>query len=148
MKTLETQIDIDAPASLVWQVLTDFAAYPQWNPFITEIIGTAYESSRLKVRIVPPGKSGMTFKPMVLKAIPNQELTWLGHLFVPGLFDGLHQFRIEDRETFTRFYQSETFTGLLVNLFGQKMFDATQQGFGAMNAALKERCTHIQGASA
>ena len=29
----------------VWQVLTDFAHFPDWNPFIREIIGTVMEGS-------------------------------------------------------------------------------------------------------
>ncbi|RLQ23056.1 hypothetical protein DWB85_03500 [Seongchinamella sediminis] len=24
-------VEIDAPAELVWQVIVDFASYPQWN---------------------------------------------------------------------------------------------------------------------
>ena len=34
-KQLRTHIDIHASPERVWQVLTDFAAYPDWNPFIT-----------------------------------------------------------------------------------------------------------------
>jgi len=37
----------------------------------------------------------MTFRPTILKAEPNRELRWLGHLLVPGLFDGEHIFTIE-----------------------------------------------------
>ena len=37
----------------------------------------------------------MRFKPRVLKAEPNRELRWLGHLGIPGLFDGEHIFTIE-----------------------------------------------------
>ena len=37
----------------------------------------------------------MTFKPRVLNAEPERELRWLGHLLVPGLFDGEHSFTIE-----------------------------------------------------
>src|SRR5688572_13505176 len=29
-------IDIAAPAKTVWEVLVDFAAFPAWNPFITQ----------------------------------------------------------------------------------------------------------------
>ena len=37
MKELRSQIEIEAPADRVWQVLTDFATYPEWNPFIRRV---------------------------------------------------------------------------------------------------------------
>jgi uncharacterized protein YndB with AHSA1/START domain len=33
--TISTTVDIDAPKQLVWDVLTDFAAYHEWNPDIS-----------------------------------------------------------------------------------------------------------------
>jgi hypothetical protein len=57
---LHTAIDIDATPERVWEVLTDFAAYPQWNPFM-EITGTPRVGERLKVRLQPSGGRGMTF---------------------------------------------------------------------------------------
>jgi uncharacterized protein YndB with AHSA1/START domain len=38
-KQLRAQIDIHASPQRVWQVLTDFGAYPQWNPFMTRADG-------------------------------------------------------------------------------------------------------------
>ena len=82
----------------------------------------------------------MNFRPKVLKAEPNRELRWLGHLVVPGLFDGEHIFVIEplgpDR---VRFIQREIFTGLLVPLFARGLDADTQRGFEEMNKALKVR---------
>src|SRR3712207_6134529 len=94
MKELHSEIEIDAPAERVWRLITDFASYPRWNPFIRTISGEPTTGKRLEVRIEPPGGRGMTFKPKVLKAEPNRELRWLGHLLVPGLFDGEHSFTI------------------------------------------------------
>jgi len=37
--TITTSVEIDAPKQLVWDVLTEFSAYPEWNPY-TEIEGT------------------------------------------------------------------------------------------------------------
>lgn len=140
MKELHTEIEIDAPAERVWHLLTDFASYPRWNPFIRSIDGRPIPGERLEVRLEPPGGRGMTFKPEVLKADPERELRWLGHLLVPGLFDGEHSFTIrplaEDR---VRFVQREEFKGLLVPLFARSLDANTRRGFEQMNAALKER---------
>ena len=140
MKELHSQIEINASAERVWRLLTDFASYPQWNPFIRSISGHPAPGERLQARIEPPGGRGMTFKPKVLSAEPNRELRWLGHLLVPGLFDGEHSFTIQPLEdNRVRFIQREVFKCLLVPLFARSLDTNTQQGFEEMNHALKER---------
>ena len=140
MKELHSEIQIDAPAERVWELLTDFDSYPQWNPFIRKISGQPAPGERLDVRIEPPGGRGMTFKPKVLNAEPNGSLRWLGQLLVPGLFDGEHSFTIEPlEENRVRFVQREAFKGLLVPLFARSLETNTQRGFEEMNRALKER---------
>ena len=140
MKKLHSEIEIDAPAEHVWHLLTDFASYPQWNPFIRRISGEPTKGERLEARIEPPGGRGMTFKPKVLNAEPNRELRWLGHLLVAGLFDGEHSFTIQPlEENRIRFIQREAFKGLLVPLFARSLETNTQRGFEEMNRALKER---------
>jgi hypothetical protein len=81
----------------------------------------------------------MTFKPAVRAVEPNRELRWLGHLLVPGIFDGEHRLRIEPLEGGrSRFVQSERFRGALVG-FANRTLARTEAGFGQMNAALKAR---------
>ena len=140
MKVLHPEIEIDAPAERVWHLLTDFASYPQWNPFIRNISGQPTKGERLEVRLEPPGGRGMTFKPEVLNAEPNRELRWLGHLLMPGLFDGEHSFIIQPlEEDRVRFVQREAFKGVLVPIFARSLEANTQRGFEEMNRALKER---------
>src|SRR5215204_3989431 len=113
VKELHSEIQIDAPAERVWELLTDFASYPQWNPFIRNISGQPATGERLRVRLVPPGGRGMTFKPRVLNSEPNREFRWLGHLLMSGLFDGEHSFTIQPLdENRVRFVQRETFEGM------------------------------------
>ncbi len=135
---IETGIEIAAPAARVWTLLTDFAGMPAWNPFIRSISGIPAPGERLSVLIAPPGKSAMRFRPVVLALRPERELRWRGHLIVPGLFDGEHYFLLEpvgpDR---TRLTHGENFSGLLVGLF-RGALAATEAGFTAMNAALKQ----------
>jgi hypothetical protein len=140
MNQLHTEIEIDAPAERVWGVLTDFASYPQWNPFIRSISGEPNIGGRLEVRLEPPESRGITLRPKVLSAEPNYQLRWLGHLLVPGLFDGEHSLTIEAlEENRVRFVQSEAFRGLLVPLFARSLNNNTRRGFEEMNRALKER---------
>jgi hypothetical protein len=61
VRTIETWIDISAPAERIWNVLIHFDDYPVWNPFVTRIVGVPREGSKLQVQIKPPGRSGMTF---------------------------------------------------------------------------------------
>ena len=139
MRLIRTEIQITAPAARVWSILTDFKSYPSWNSFIQEIAGKAEVGALLTVKIVPPGHKPMTFKPRVLAAAPNRELRWLGRIMLPGLFDGEHSFELSDNSQSCLFRQSEEFSGILVPLMGAKMFEATRQGFMAMNDALRKR---------
>lgn len=142
MHAVRTHIDIAAPASRVWQVLTDFDAYPQWNPFIVSIKGMPETGAVLRNVIVNNG-STMRFRPTVRAAVPGRELRWLGRLGLPGLLDGEHSFLIEETGPGSvRLTQAETFTGALVAVpFVRRKLDV-HDAFAAMNSALKQRAEH------
>ncbi len=137
---LHTEIEIDAAPDRVWSILTDFAAYPEWNPFIRFIRGTAEQGARLEMRIQPSGAKGMTFRPTVVVADAGREFRWLGRVLLPGLFDGEHRFVLEPIAAGkVRFQQSERFSGILVPIFRCSLDGDTKRGFEEMNLALKAR---------
>lgn len=139
MSNIHTEIEIDAPAETVWAVLTDFGAFPAWNPFIQEIDGPLETGARLRVRLVPPGGKGITLRPKVLAATAPHDLRWLGRLGLPRIFDGEHHFEITTLEHGrVRFVQAEKFRGVLVP-FLRGVLRQTAAGFEEMNAALKAR---------
>lgn len=142
MRRVQSEIEIDASAERVWEVLMDFDAYPEWNPFIKEISGVAEEFEQLNVRLQPPGGMETKFKPRIVKLEPNRELRWRGKPFLPGLFDGEHAFLIHPLgPEKVRLEQGEAFGGILVPVLGFLfgVFEKTAQGFYEMNQALKER---------
>jgi len=144
MKELHSRIEINASEERVWGILTDFASYPQWNPFIRSISGELKMGERLKVRLEPPDSRGITLRPTVLSAEPNRQLRWVGHLLVPGLFDGEHSLATEPlEENRVRFVQHEAFKGMLVRLLARSLDTNTLRGFEEMNEALKERAEAI-----
>lgn len=140
MNELYSEIEIKATAEQVWQILTNFADFPQWNPFLRRAEGTFEVGAKFEVEIQPPEGSGMTFKPTFIKVDPNRELRWLGHLFFTGLFDGEHIFTIEPMDTNRiKFIQREEFRGILASLMLRFIGKNTLRGFEAMNQALKDK---------
>jgi hypothetical protein len=138
--TIHTEIGIGAPAPAVWAILTDTAKWPEWNPFMTLKAGRLVVGERLVVEIRPPGKPAATFKPTVTKLEPGRELRWLGHLGVPGIFDGEHGFRVAAEDVGRcHLEQFETFGGILSRPVLWYVGAASKAGFEAMNRALKAR---------
>jgi hypothetical protein len=144
-KQLRAHIDIHATPQQIWQILTDFAAYPQWNPFMTRAAGTPHPGQRLRIRLQPVGGRAVTFRPTVLEATPGRELRWLGHLLVPRIFDGEHQFTIQPLgDGQVRLIQQEDFRGLLVPLLAASLDRRYLPAFQQMNQALKRRAEQPQ----
>jgi hypothetical protein len=141
-KRIVTTVTIEAPPEQVWAALTDFGAYAEWNPFITQASGNAAPGERLKLRMQPENGRAMTFRPRVLVADAARELRWLGSLGVRGLFDGEHFFVLRplpgDR---TELVHGEEFRGVLVGLVGATVHGA-EASFKRFNAALAHRATH------
>jgi hypothetical protein len=138
MKSLHTEIEINAAPEKVWSLLTDFSNISNWNPFMEKAVGKIEKGQEIEVLLHPPGGKAMTFKPTLIKVEENKELRWLGHLFFKGLFDGEHYFKIEPLgENRVRFVQGEEFKGILVPLLMGMIGDNTRLGFESMNKALK-----------
>ena len=140
MDEIITDIEIDGSPEAVWAVLTDFEAYPEWNPAM-EIDGDAVEGDRLEVTMDYENMRKMTFNPRVLVSDRPTELRWQGRLFVSGLYDGEHRFELtplDDGER-TRLTQAETFRGVLVGFINRRIGDDVEAGFNQVNEALKRR---------
>ncbi len=138
MGDVNTEIIINSSKEKVWKILVDFKKYPEWNPFVREVIGTAKVSEKLKVYVKPENGRGMRFTATLIKVEMNKELRWVGHMLFPGLLDGEHIFIIKPiGKNKIRFIHSERFSGLLSFLGGLNKL--TREGLRAMNLALKSR---------
>jgi hypothetical protein len=136
MRTVSSTIEIDAPPAEVWAVLTDLAAYPQWNPLFPEAGGQIAVGERLTLASRPTVGRAMTIRPKVLAVQPGAELRWASSL--PGIIGGEHSFTLTAVGSGTHLVQSETFRGLLVPFSG-KTIAAAEADFAALNHALKQR---------
>jgi len=142
MLELQTETEIDAPVERVWHVLMDFAAYPEWNPFIRSVQGEPAVGSRLEVELGASGTRPMRFRPTVKVVVPNREFRWLGHLGIRGLFDGEHIFELTPLNSrSTRFVQRERFRGIFLPFLARRLEQDVRRGFEEMNRALRERAS-------
>lgn len=136
-------MDIDSSPEKVWQVLTDFGHYRDWNPFIRDITGKLNEGSRLEIQISTSTKKTRKYRPVLTKIEPNREMRWLGKAFLPGLFDGEHILtlqRLENNQV--RLVHREIFRGIGVSLAGSRLDFEIRRKFEEMNSALKKKIEH------
>ena len=139
MKSLHAAVEIDAPAERVWQVVSDFARYCDWNPFIVRSAGEPRVGERLDITIAAPGMKPVSFRPRVLDVEPGRLVRWKGEFKLPGLFDGRHALIVDPLDGGrSRITTHEDVTGILLP-FVSKVPAASQQGFDLMARAVKER---------
>ena len=134
--TLQASVVIHATPRQVWAVLTDQAAYPRWNPFITSSTGPFRVGATLTNRM-HDATGNTTFTPVVQVVDPGRELQWIGRVGPGGIFDGEHTFTIRQiRPGLVLFTQREDFTGIAVPFYQGHLHADTLPQFRAMNAAL------------
>ena len=134
--SVQTEIEIDAPAKDVREVLLNFGDYPKWNPFIVKVDGTVAQGSKVRVTVKPVGKDPLSGDTIVT-SLTDTRLAWTGSLPFPGLFRGNHEFIIEDQgSNKTMFYQNEKMSGIIIPFVD---FKPEAKGFVLMNEALKKQ---------
>lgn len=144
MKSINTEIIINASAETVWQILMDFEKHPEWNPFIKKLTGEAKVGQKLRVEIQPPGQKVSTFTPKVLTVDQHKHFCWRGALIASFVFAGSHHYEIEELEpNKIKFKHYEDFTGLLAGMIMKKIGAATTEGFQQMNEAIKAKAEAV-----
>jgi hypothetical protein len=140
MHQIKTEIEIESTPEHVWSILSNFLEYPQWNPFIRSVQGSVEKGQQLTISVQLRRERTVTARPTVLTAKPNQELRWIAHYFLPGVFDSEHYFQIlplsPDR---VKFVHGEKWLGVLIRFAKSTLDRDIKSGFMAMNQALKAR---------
>ena len=139
MREIRTKIDIKAAPEDVWNVLMDFDAYSEWNPFVVSIDGSSATGDRLTAQLQLEGKKPMKISPIVQENEAPGRFSWLGVMGSAGLFSGYHQFELEETEDGTRFHHYEEFSGALAPIVLRMIQKPTTRGFEKMNRALRSR---------
>lgn len=140
MKNLETEIIINASKEKVWQVLSDFNNYKNWNPFIKDSKGEMKVGGEL-FNTIYIGEKKNVFNPTIIEVSPNKSFAWLGSVYFYYFFSGRHYFEIQEiAENQVKLIHGEDFNGIISTYVFNKIGEKTKKGFIKMNEALKVEC--------
>ena len=132
---------INAPAETVWEVLTDFAKYPDWNPFTVRAESSLEIGAPVDLYI-PRGKSMMK-QSFVLEVFdPPREIAWrLPKMLHKSVFNAYRTQKVVPVDAERCTYQtSDTFDGWIAGKLYSSQGDWVRRNFNKLATALKERC--------
>ncbi|MBN1825815.1 MAG: SRPBCC domain-containing protein [Candidatus Eisenbacteria bacterium] len=131
-------IEIDASPSAVWEILTRFEGYAEWNPYYRWAIGVAEKGAGLRLYATPAGLRPFTFRPRVVFIRPEREMRWTGPIRPFGLLHGEQTFRLEPiGSEQTRLTQEMRLRGPLFRFGGKDLVSRIGEGMEAMNRAMR-----------
>jgi hypothetical protein len=136
MKRFSTAITIRARPEIIWALLTNAAAYPQWNSTVEKIDGIIAPGGRVTVHA--KSAPGRAFPLKVTTFLPPQRMVWAGGMPL-GLFTGTRCFSLMPTASGnTGFAMDETYSGLLAPLITKSIPDL-QPAFDTFAVDLKRR---------
>lgn len=140
MPVYRTTFPIAASAEVVWDVLTDFARYPEWNPSLPSISGELQPGNTVSLTLAMPGRPSPKLKATFGDVEPGRRLTWHGNAGADWIFAGTREFLIDAQpDGSVHFTHVEDVRGLLFPLFRAVMGSAIQRHHEGLNVALTER---------
>lgn len=139
-------IDIAAPARRVWEVLTGFPAYSEWNPYLVRIEGEARAGAEIMVTSRPGGDGPEMTQPILVVSVdPLHAMRWEGGLPDRSQFLGDHWFELQPTaDGATRLHHYEHFSGALADAIIGQHGDRIRTSFELFNTALKARAEQLR----
>lgn len=133
------QVEIDAPAQVVWDILVDLKNYHEWNPFTERVESTLVLGDKVDL-YVRLGKQNKIQTEQVREVSPPNTLSWGMTMGLDFLLKALREQKLETvTEDKCVYFSTDAFQGLLtplvVMLYGEKI----RVGFNEMAYALKKR---------
>lgn len=138
MREIRTEIEIAAPLTKVWSILTDFDNWKEWNPICDQASGVVSPGSKLSMTMsCGDGKEGNKYSPVVTNVEEPKSFRWRATMMAGFLFTNDKIFELEETGSGTRLVHIEAFSGILVPLFWGKMEKNIVPMLESVNDALK-----------
>jgi len=140
MREIRSEIDIAAPPTTVWGILTDFEKWQTWNPIVKQVRGVATRNSKINVNM--RGKGGQEGQHYVATITTFEEplfFRWRARMMADFLFANDKVFELKETPAGTKLVHTEAFSGILVSLFWSKLNQQVPSMLKTMNEALKKK---------
>ena len=139
MREIRTEIEIAAPPTKVWSILTDFDNWKNWNSIVNQVSGVASLGSELSVTMRgDDGKDGPKYMPIVTNFEEPKFFRWRGKMMAEFLFTNDKVFELEETSSGTRLIHKEFFSGMMVPMMWGQFDKGVPPMLNSMNAALKK----------
>ncbi len=145
---VEDTLEIAAPASVVFDVLTIRDEWVRWSTMlVSRESGAIREGTRLALGLRTP-EASYDFEAVVTAFTSGAVFEWLARTGVPGVMDGRHRFEItalDDRRC--RLRNVEWYSGLLVPIVRRTAsMRGAPAGFRRMNREIATRAEQLAAA--
>jgi uncharacterized protein YndB with AHSA1/START domain len=138
-------VEIAAPARVVWDVLTDFPKYPQWNPYTVAAVSTLEIGTSIDLTLPNPDGSEGTFlnREWVRVVAPPHHLRYDTAEEMPGIFAVRDQWITELGPDRCTYHTTDTISGKWADKVMEMTGNWVKAGFDSVAHALKARAEQL-----
>lgn len=138
-RAVEHRIGIQAPAELVWELVSDFSTWEHWNPAHPKAEGELKIGKPLTVHQALPGEPVRVIQPVVQDWVPYEQLHWRSTR-LGGFVTAIRYIEIESMgPSNSTFSNGELFMGMLVRWVSKEERRKLRAAYTQMGEALRDR---------
>lgn len=130
--------EIEAPKETVWQVITDFSAYADWNPFVIRCAAALEPGSPIQMRVVLGGNTRDQTE-VVSEVVPNSLFEYRMKPVGPLLYSYRQHEVVSSGEGKTLYRSTFELKGWMSPLVALSMGSSLRDGFQGMTDSLVSR---------
>jgi uncharacterized protein YndB with AHSA1/START domain len=138
-------VEIDVPQEFVWAVLTDFARYPEWNPYTVRVEAVLAVGGRVVLHLPDPNAPGQVFETVEWMSVVDapHHLQYNTGTEIPGIHAVRDQW-VEDLGGGRSSYRTtDVFNGDIAKVVYDLQGAWVTAGFNATAHALKARAEQL-----
>lgn len=135
---------VDAPASRVWEVVSDLDRYPEWNPFVVHCASTLAVGDPIEMRVRVLPFFAQHQREWILEHEPGERLCY-GIAGMPfGALTSRRSHEVSaDGPSRSRYISHFELSGWFAPLVAALLRGSLKRGFTAMSTALVERAESL-----